>query len=265
MKHIRQATGLVPQPVRFGLRRLAYRGTSVACVLCGSQVRGLVGHGGGPEVLDRRQVVGGMRREDDRCPVCHACDRTRMLMLYLSECTGVGRRPQRILHVAPDFGLYLWLRRQPQVDYVGSDIDASRYRHIENMRTADLTEAPFEDAAFDVIICSHVLEHIPDDRAAMRELLRVLKPGGHALLLTPFALDGRPTDEGPSVVDPGARERRFGQWDHVRIYSKHDFLDRLVGTGFAADWFEPFTSMPVEAERLHLNPREPLAIGRKSA
>jgi SAM-dependent methyltransferase len=264
MAHFRKLTNLLPQPARVGLRKLLFSGSTITCVLCGNSVRFFNPHGGGAEVLDRRRVVGGMRREADACPICHGCDRTRMMMLYLSELGGVGREPRHILHVAPDFGLYLWLNSQPGVSYVGSDIDKARYRHIKNMYTADLTAAPFGTDAFDIVICSHVLEHIPDDAMAMREILRILKPGGEALLLTPLAMDGRGTEEDPSIDDPGERHRRFGQWDHVRIYGRDDFLARMAAAGFETTVFRPFESHPEQAETLRLNPLEVLPIGRKA-
>jgi SAM-dependent methyltransferase len=263
MAHLRDLTNLIPQPIRFGLRRAFYRGPGATCVLCGARVRGLKAHGGGAAVLEARRVAGGMRREDDRCPVCHGRDRTRMIMLYLEAVAGIGRTPARILHVAPDLGLYLWLKRQPGVEYVASDIDASRYRHIDNIHTADLTAMPFESERFDIVICSHVLEHVPDDAAAMREILRLLRPGGRALLLTPFALDGAGTDEDPGLGDPGERDRRFGQWDHVRLYDRDDFVARMARAGFETAVFEPFASHPEAAGRLHLNPLEVLPVGVK--
>ncbi|GIX15441.1 MAG: type 11 methyltransferase [Paracoccaceae bacterium] len=265
MSHIRRYTNLLPQPVRFGLRRLLFFGTARRCELCGNGVRGFAAHGGGFEVLDRRQVVGGMRRENDRCPVCHGCDRTRMMMMWLRDVAGLGgdHPPLDLLHVAPDYGLYLWLKRQKRLRYAASDIDPARYRHIPNMHAADLTAAPFADASFDIVICSHVLEHVPDDMQALREIRRILRPGGRALLLTPLALDGRGTEEDPSVTDPAERERRFGQWDHVRIYGREDFLDRITRAGLEATLWDPFAADRAEAERLGLNPLELLPIGRR--
>lgn len=261
--HIRQITTAIPQPLRFGLRKIFYSGSARQCVLCGNRVRRFLAHGGGAEVLERRRVVGGMQRREDRCPVCHGADRTRMMMLYLETETDIGHRPMSVLHVAPDFGLYLWLMRQPQVDYLGTDLDASRYRHIHNMQSSDLTVTPFSAAAFDVVICSHVLEHVPDDAAAFAELLRVLKPGGHALLLAPFALDGAGTDEDPSIHDAAEQDRRFGQWDHVRIYDREDFLARMRTAGFEAGLWDPAAAQPARAAELALNPIELLPVGRK--
>ena len=240
--HIRKVTSLLPQPVRFGLRRALFYGTAQTCVLCGNSVRGFRPHGGGAEVLERRKVVGGMRHDDNRCPVCHGADRTRMMMMYLVTETPVGDAPQSVLHVAPDFGLYLWLKRQNSVRYTGTDLDASRYRHIDGIQTADLTATPFAANTFDVIICSHVLEHVPDDAAAFADLFRILKPGGHALLLVPLAHDGQGTDEDPTIRDPAEQDRRFGQWDHVRIYDTQGFTSRMATAGFETSLYDPFAA-----------------------
>jgi SAM-dependent methyltransferase len=186
-------------------------------------------------------------------------------MLYLEAFADLGTTTRDVLHVAPDFGLYLWLKRQPGVVYTGADIDASRYRHIERFRQTDLTAAPFATDSFDLVICSHVLEHVPDDAAAFREIARILRPGGRALLLVPFALDGKGTDEDPGLADPEERNRRFGQWDHVRLYDHGDFLDRMRQAGLEASLFEPFASHPGAAERLKLNPLEALPVGIKPA
>jgi SAM-dependent methyltransferase len=187
-----------------------------------------------------------------------------MMMMYLSREAGLGVEPRRVLHVAPDYGLYLWLMRQGNVDYTASDLDASRYRHIDNMQMADLTQTHFESDRFDIVICSHVLEHVPNDRKAMREIWRILKPGGRALLPVPLAMDGGGTDEDSSITDPREREQRFGQWDHVRIYGRDDFLARMNDAGFGVTIYEPFHVAPEEAERLHLNPLEVLPVGSKS-
>lgn len=263
MAHVREITTRIPQPVRFGLRRVAFLGSNRTCELCGSSVRGFRDHGPGFEVLDRRRVVGGMKREDDRCPVCHACDRTRLMKLYLERHAGVGSRPVSLLHVAPDLGLYRWLSSQPLLTYVGSDIDAERYRHIEFMKSADLTDLPFASATFDIVVCSHVLEHVPDDAAAMAEIRRVLVPGGRAMLLVPLATDGEGTDEDPEIEDPAERERHFGQWDHVRLYGKQDFVDRLHAQGFDVALYDAFEQDPNEAQRLALNPLEQLPIATR--
>ena len=97
------------------------------------------------------------------------------------------------------------------------------------MLRVDITDLPFDDSRFDAIYCSHVLEHVPDDRKAMSELRRVLRPGGWAILQVP--IKGIVTFEDPAVTTPEDRERVFGQSDHVRIYGL-DFKDRLEEVGF---------------------------------
>lgn len=260
----RRLTGALPQPVRYGLRRMIYSGAAVTCPLCEASVSKYISHGADFEVLHRRKVVGGMIREHDQCPACRSADLTRLMMLYLKNVAGVGVKPLRILHIAPDFGLYLWLKRHKQVDYVASDLDLARYRHIERIQKADITAMPFKDGDFDIVICSHVLEHIPDDRKAMREILRVLKPGGVAMLMVPLATDGQGTDEQPDINDPGEQERRFGQWDHVRLYGKEDFIARLSGEGFKVSPFNGFDHFPEEAGALQLNPQETLVIAERT-
>jgi SAM-dependent methyltransferase len=120
------------------------------------------------------------------------------------------------------------------------------------------------DGSFDLILCSHVLEHVPDDGAAMSELRRVLAPGGLALVLTPYRAD-RPTYEDPSVTSPLDRMVAFGQQDHVRIYGT-DLADRLTGAGFevedrtAADLFDESV-----VNRCELDPDEHLFLCRAPA
>ncbi len=97
------------------------------------------------------------------------------------------------------------------------------------MEKMDICNIQHSDGTFDAVYCSHVLEHVPDDRKAIRELHRVLAPAGWALILVPMR--GDVTDEDPTIVDPVARQRRFGQHDHVRMYGR-DIIDRLAEAGF---------------------------------
>ena len=259
---VRLVGSVLPQPVRFELRRVAYRGSARRCPLCGNRVRTFIDHGGDADVLKKRKVVGGMWRRNDACPVCRGADRTRLLLLCLKSLILADGKPRRILHIAPEMGLYLTLKSLSGVDYVAADLDLERYRHIKGVVKADLTDLPFETASFDVVICSHVLEHVPDDRKAMSEILRVLRTTGAALLMVPLATDGQGTDEDPSVTTPEERDRRFGQWDHLRLYGQDDFAARLKRVGFDVAWFDGFSQFPEEARDLWLNPAENLALAR---
>jgi len=113
-----------------------------------------------------------------------------------------------------------------------------------NYRSADLFAEEVDDTVnlmdmhayregqFEVFLCSHVLEHVVDDRKALREIFRVLEPGGVAVLLVPILLGLETIDEDPTVTDPSERWRRFGQDDHVRLYSKAGFMERVREAGF---------------------------------
>jgi SAM-dependent methyltransferase len=119
------------------------------------------------------------------------------------------------------------LRRHSAVaDYVTADLGSP-----EADLQLDITSMAISNDSFDVIICSHVLEHVAADRVAMKELARVLRPGRVAYIQIPYS-DLRETDEDPEVIDPKERERRFGQFDHVRLYGR-DFESRLCEAGFA--------------------------------
>jgi hypothetical protein len=205
--------------------RLVYYGNARVCPICDSRVR-------------RFLAFGVERRPDARCPVCGSLERHRMAWPFLRQRTDLFEpRPRRLLHIAPEPVLEAKLRRLAHLDYLSADLSDPRA-----MVRMDITDIQFPDGSFDVIFCSHVLEHVPDDRAAMREIRRVLKADGWAIIQVPV-IDG-PTYEDLSITDPAERERLFGQSDHVRNYG-NDFPDRLKASGFrvevirAADFMTP--------------------------
>ena len=130
-------------------------------------------------------------------------------------------------------------------------------------RVMDLTSLTYADGTFDWVICFHVLEHIPDDRRAMREILRVLKPGGIAILQSPVHEEQESTYEDFSIVDERGRESAFGQKDHVRVYGR-DYVDRLHGEGFTVERV-PFSDElgPEVVQRCSLRPHQILYICTK--
>jgi ubiquinone/menaquinone biosynthesis C-methylase UbiE len=126
----------------------------------------------------------------------------------------------------------------------------------------DVTDIHYPANSFDVIYCSHVLEHVPDDRKGMRELSRVLKPNGWALVAVPVHEDRDRTFEDPNVVTPADRLRVYGQWDHVRIYGR-DFVDRLRESGFDVTVDTFAKSFSDEMVRKYGLSREDIYICRK--
>ncbi|MGH2944653.1 MAG: methyltransferase domain-containing protein, partial [Solirubrobacteraceae bacterium] len=186
------------------------------CPLCGATARRFEPFGGGNVV-----------RPNARCPRCDSLERHRLIWLYLRDETDLfgGSEPKRMLHVAPEPVLRERLAGEPLVDYLSADLEPG----VADVRM-DITAIDFPADSFDVIYCSHVLEHVPDDARAMRELCRVLRPTGWAILQVPILLER--TDEDPSITDPEERLQRFAQRDHVRAYGP-DYADRLRAAGFA--------------------------------
>ena len=129
-----------------------------------------------------------------------------------------------MLHVAPEPKLARLLHDMGNIDYVSGDLDPAKA-----MVRLDATDIQFPDESFNVVYCSHVLEHVPEDRKAMSELYRVLKPGCWGILDVPIKRET--TFEDPSVTTPEERLGVFGQSDHVRIYGE-DYVDRLKDAGF---------------------------------
>lgn len=194
---------------------LRYIGWKVTCPICRGHYRSFA-----PDLWNGTRWYG----EPLRCPRCDSRPRHRWLWLYLH------REPalldgKAVLHVAPEPMVAPYIEAAAS-GYVSTDIEPGRAT-VE----ADLTALPFADAHFDTVVCSHVLEHVPDDRAAVREIYRVLRPGGVALIQTPVNYDQPTTYEDPDEADEAERLRRFSQIDHVRVFGS-DLRNRLATVGF---------------------------------
>ncbi|HUK33842.1 MAG TPA: methyltransferase domain-containing protein [Vicinamibacterales bacterium] len=184
------------------------------------------------------------------CPVCHSLERHRLSWQFLKRSTNLfDASPKRMLHVAPEPHFGARLRALPNLGYVSFD-----WSSADAAIHGDLTAMPFASGTFDVIFCSHVLEHIPDDHAAMRECARVLRPSGWAVFLVPIV--GERTDEDLTVVDPAERLARFGQADHVRVFGM-DFVGRLASSGFEVDVVTAGAIETTAGRSLGLQPAEP--------
>jgi SAM-dependent methyltransferase len=162
------------------------------------------------------------------------------------------------LHLAPETSFIEKFQRLPGVTYVSADL-LSVYASVQ----MDITKMAWPDASFDAVYCSHVLEHVPEDRQAMREIARVLKPGGWAIIQVPVSRHH--TIEDASVVEPYERERLFGQRDHVRLYGL-DIQERLAAADFdVAVVFGPQFIAPHDCERMGISLHEPIFHCRKFA
>ena len=212
---------LVLHAVRYGIGR--------TCPVCGHTCRLF-------------QAAGPTRRPDAECPKCGSRERHRFLWRFLERELGRDLPDVLVLHVAPEPFLKPALRRlMPNMRYVSGDLSSS-----DAMVRFDLTKLPLAQAVVDLVICSHVLEHIPDDLSAMRELGRILSPQGIALIVVPMTT-GK-TREDLSIADPAERARRYGQEDHVRLYGD-DIAGRLEMAGLTVSKVFPRDLLAVGERR----------------
>ena len=196
--------------------RLRHRGDEVECPCCEKTWAAFVADWNRPDAI---------------CPGCGVHERHRALWLYLRDRVRLGEEADgerlELLHFAPEHGLRERLAALSQVRLVTADL----YPTGVDVQ-ADITALPFGDASFDAVLCSHVLEHVADDRAAMAEIARVLRPSGWALVLVPLDLAREETYEDPSITTPEDREQAFWQHDHERLYAL-DIAARLEKAGLA--------------------------------
>jgi SAM-dependent methyltransferase len=167
------------------------------------------------------------RRQNAQCPGCGSLERHRFLWLYLEQRTDFFQRGSRVLHIAPEPALTLPFKEQHGRGYITADAFGSHV-HVR----ADLKCLPFKAGHFDIVISSHVLEHIDDDRPAIQELSRVLNPTGWAIVMVPYH-PSRPTYEDPGLTTPSRRRAVYGHPFHYRSYGC-DLPDRLATAGLNA-------------------------------
>ena len=201
----------IPRPV---LQRIAgwavpvaglfYKGRGAECPVCGAKYRKFMPYG---YVQPRPNAL---------CPKCLSLERHRLLWLYLTRETDLLTAFPRTLHIAPEVCIMRHLKphfKSHPGQYVTADLESP----LADLHF-DVQQIPLADGSVDVVICNHIMEHVADDRRAMRELHRVLKPGGWGIVLSPVDRDYEQTYEDDSITDPDERTRIFGQYDHRRIY-----------------------------------------------
>ncbi len=205
----------VMRDIRGEARALTLRGRNVYCPVCNRHFRHFLSFNNRPNV---------------RCPRCDSLERHRAAISVWSAQLGLFTEALRVLHVAPEWALARILRQLPNLDYVTGDLQPGRADLI-----LDLTAIEAPDDSFDVVLCSHVLEHIPDDRRALAEIRRVLRSSGQAFLVVPYDRSRTEIYEDSSITDPEGRQAAFGQFDHVRWYSRQGFESRVRAAGFTIE------------------------------
>jgi SAM-dependent methyltransferase len=205
-----------------------HRGDEVLCPICGHH-------------FDR--FKDDWNRPNALCWRCGSHERHRAQWLVLTGPRGLLRDARSLLHFAPEWALRHKLQRMDGMRYVTADLDADDV----DLRL-DVTALELPDASFDAVLCSHVLEHVVDDAAAMRELARVTAPGGWCLVMVPIDLSREATYEDASITMPEQRLEHFWQHDHVRLYAP-DIGDRLSQAGFEVERIRPAAELGAETLR----------------
>jgi SAM-dependent methyltransferase len=163
---------------------------------------------------------------------------------------------RRTLHFAPETRIAERLASCLVGQYITVDLEPKYDVAL------DITNLPFDTGAYDLVVCCHVLEHIPDDRTAIAELHRVLAPGGQAVIQVPVRWDGGPTEEDPSL-SPEERTKRFGQSDHVRLYGP-DLAERLRDAGFSVSVYTANDCLGEDCIQMAITPSQPIFVAAKS-
>jgi SAM-dependent methyltransferase len=204
-------------------RNKLYRRNKVLCPICNLK-------------FNEFEPFGIVPRKNARCPNCGALERHRLLWKYLYEKTDLfyTEKKIRLLHFAPEKAFYDIFSVNQNIEYNPCDLFPESYNKYYGkikVKKVDIIDIPFEENYFDIILCNHVLEHIPNDLLAMSELYRVMKKGAWAILQVPIDYNREITYEDFSITTPEGKEKAFGQNDHVRCYGR-DYKDRLGRVGF---------------------------------
>lgn len=203
------------------LLTLTLRGKTVECICCNKSFITFL-------------PAGIEKRANAKCVNCGALERHRILWHFLQNKTDIFSKQIHLLHAAPEKLFYQKFKQHSNIKYVSIDLNPDKYDYGSTTLKMDLTNLTFADGTFDVIICNHVLEHIPNDAKAMSEMFRVLKQGGWAILNVPLDKTRANTFEDINIDDPQKQLELFGQPDHVRIYGR-DYTQRLENAGFKVD------------------------------
>ena len=221
-KIIRIALKKIPRPVLIRISYLFkwliplfYRGNKFEDPIDGKKYRKLLPYG-----------YKNDQRENALAPGSLSLERHRLLWLFLKEESDFFTNDKKMLHIAPEQCFVDVFRNQKNIDYTTADIESPLADVL-----MDVQDIPFDDNTFDVVMCNHVLEHVTDDKKAMQELYRILKPGGFGIFQVPQDINRTTTYEDASITSPKERSKHFGQYDHLRIYGM-DFFDKLKNVGF---------------------------------
>lgn len=234
------------------------------CVVCGHRVWRFMPYRSGsrssPPLMRVLHMVGS---DPDRfeCPRCGAHDRERHLLMYMRADGMLPQlRGKAVLHFAPEKRLSRFIAGAEPSRHVRADL----FPNSPDVERVDMLAMQFEDGAFDCVIANHVLEHVSDVPRALAEIRRVLKPGGFAILQTPYSEKLHHTWEDAGIDTPSARLQAHGQEDHVRLFGR-DIFGQITAAGFESRVRRHAELLAdVDAMAMGVNPDEPFFLFRRT-
>ena len=238
-----------------------YKGKGLECNFCGHQYLKFVDDY--PELENQQalsisNVVAGYGK-NILCPFCLSTARERLVMAILKTKIDISNK--NILHLSPEKNIFNFLKDRTKL--VTADLFPGYYKNIDkDIRKENATSLSFENDYFDLVIANHILEHIPNDSAAMKEIFRVLKRGGVAILQVPYSESIIETLETPLMDNQKLQSTLYGQRDHVRIYQLNDYINRLLKTGFTVscikyEILKPFYIYAIQTDEVFLEIKKP--------
>lgn len=249
--------------MRSSVWRITHPGHEHSCPFCEKQFGKFIPYVNRYDIAVTADIISGQSISTDRCPWCHSQDRERGLYFYFRE--NIAFAGKRVLHIAPEDALHSLIASSGCMEYVCGDLNPREYYPVSSsIRKVDLLDVDYPERYFDIVICNHILEHIPDDLTAMKEIFRVLKPSGVAILLVPIGAKLKETYQDTSKLTAEERAQAFGQYNHVRIYAESDYLDRLRSVGFRVS-AETLRLSEGDRFRYGINDREKIYIAAKPA
>lgn len=209
--------------------RNVYRGDARYCIYCGKSANRFLSIGSKAPRLKEIGAVGISRRPNGGCPYCGSSDRSRLLRLYLEkQLSGISEKKE-FLHISPDDILARWLSQRSEINYSCGSLYPEDFSEFDAFRL-DVSKIDLPDNKFDIILCNHVLQQVPEHIKALNELSRILKPGGWAIIQAPVARKLDAMDEDLTINDPREKRQRFGSTLHCRIYGR-DYAALLQANG----------------------------------
>jgi SAM-dependent methyltransferase len=233
------------------------------CIACNRPVLAFLPFGGGSKAVPRLMkaaAVVGSDVDHFSCPKCWAHDRERHLLLYFAKLDFKSLIENgRVLHFAPEPAIKRFIESTKPAQYIRGDL----FPTSADVQRVDLCKMLFNDASFDLVIANHVLEHVDDDGQALKEIFRILRPGGMAVLQTPYASALSKTIFDPAINSPALRSELYGQDDHVRLYG-NDIFERFTSTGLQSKAQFHADLLPEIDYRIYgVNPLEPFMLFNK--